>query len=87
MLGTNDLQIKYNKDASDIIKDLLWYEDIIKEQFNDLDDRKKYFNDCKMPKIFYIISANFNESLIFNEKSYLERKKVIEYFKKTLKKD
>lgn len=79
MLGTNDLQIKYNKTAKTIIKDLLWYEDCLKNQFEDLDDQKKYFNN-KMPEILYILPANFNEPLIFNEKSQKARTKIIDYF-------
>lgn len=79
MLGTNDLQVKYNRNSSDIIADLLWYRDNINEQFNDLDDRKKYFNE--MPKIYYILPANFSDTSIFNDKSHVERQKVIDFFR------
>lgn len=80
MLGTNDLQMKYNKSADSIIKDLLWYQECIKQQFDDIDDRKKYFVDNKMPKIYYILPPNFNEPLIFNEQSSLARESIINYF-------
>lgn len=58
-LGTNDLQVKYNKSSDDIINDLLWYKDIILEQYNDLDDRLKYFND-KEPRIIYLLPPKFD---------------------------
>ena len=34
-LGTNDLQIKYNKKSKDIINDLLWYKNKLEESFAD----------------------------------------------------
>lgn len=82
-LGTNDLQLKYNKTSEKIINDLLWYKDKLEESFNDLEDRKKYFND-KMPKIIYILPINFdyqaNASAIFNEECERKRQKIIKYF-------
>lgn len=84
-LGTNDLQLKYNKSSDKIIEDLLWYTDIIKNLYDDLDDRKKYFIDEKMPEIIYLLPINFdyknNASMIFDEKSEEKRKKIISYFK------
>lgn len=83
MLGTNDLQVKYNKSSDMIIADLLWYEDCIKRQFEDADDRKKYFVDEHMPHIVYILPCNFSDTLVFNDKSHIERKKIIDFFKKS----
>ncbi|MCI8778838.1 MAG: hypothetical protein HFI87_06795 [Bacilli bacterium] len=83
-LGTNDLQLKYNKSSEKIINDLLWYKDMLEESFNDVDDRKKYFND-KMPKIIYILPINFdyqkNASGIFDYECERKRQEIIEYFK------
>lgn len=76
-LGTNDLQIKYNKDANMIIKDLLWYEEILKESYN-TDDKDKYFNN--FPKIIYILPFNFKDDIIFNQEKEIERQKIIKYF-------
>lgn len=81
MLGTNDLQKKYNKSKDDIINDLLWYEDTIKKQFEDIDDRKKYFVNNSMPKIVYILPANFTDDFVFDKKSHDTRLEVIKYFK------
>ena len=84
-LGTNDLQIKYNKKSKDIINDLLWYKNKLEESFTDEEDKIKYFNN-KMPKIIYILPINFdykvNASVIFNEESEEKRQEIIEYFKK-----
>ena len=67
-LGSNDLQIKYNKDYKDIIKDLLWYkEELIEDNSNLLH---------KMP-------INFKYGLtqpLFNKNSEEKRKKIIKYF-------
>ena len=83
-LGTNDLQIKYNKNSDDIISDLLWYKETISNCFDDLDDRKKYFVDEKMPRRIYILPFSFdykeNASVIFTEEKELERQKIIKYF-------
>ena len=84
-LGTNDLQIKYDKSVSDIIDDLLWYRNVIEESYNDLEDRKKYFVNNKMPTIIYILPINFdyklNASVVFNEESEQKRQTIIKYFK------
>ena len=80
-LGTNDLQLKYSKNSDMIIKDLLWYNDIIKESYNDIEDRKKYFVDEQMPKFIYILPCNFDcIDDIFDESKELERQKIIKYF-------
>ena len=83
-LGTNDLQIKYDRNVEDIISDLLWYKEIIKVQYNDLEDRKKYFKDGKMPRIIYILPPNFDykdrASIVLNENSEKKRKEIINYF-------
>ena len=84
-LGTNDLQIKYNKTAQQIIDDLNWYKEELEKSFEDLEDRKKYFAD-KFPKIIYILPINFdykvNASVVFNEKSESKRQEIIKYFSK-----
>ena len=83
-LGTNDLQIKYNKNSNDIINDLLWYKKTIEEMYEDEEDRKKYFKNNKMPKILFILPCNFDfkdgASVIFNEEKDKERQKIIKYF-------
>ena len=83
-LGTNDLQIKYNKSEYDINKDLLWYKKILEEMYN-TDNKDKYFNN-KFPKIIYILPFNFdykeNASIIFSQEKEEERQKIIEYFNK-----
>ena len=74
-LGTNDLQVKYNKNSGDIINDLLWYKDNILEQFKDLNDRLKYFNN-KLPRIIYVLPPKFDLKKcdgLFNENSERER--------------
>lgn len=84
-LGTNDLQIKYNKKSKDIINDLLWYKNKLEESFEDEEDKIKYFNN-KMPKIIYILPINFdykvNASVIFDEECEEKRQEIIKYFKK-----
>ena len=84
MLGTNDLQAKYNRDSSSIISDLLWYKNTICKQFSDIDDRKKYFVNEKLPKFIYILPANFTDTFVFNETSHKSRLEIIDYFKKNL---
>lgn len=85
-LGTNDLQKKYNKSSKKIIEDLLWYQKVLEESYEDLEDRKKYFVSQKMPKIIYILPINFdykvNASVIFDEKSEKKRQDIITYFSK-----
>ena len=85
-LGTNDLQLKYNKNSNMIIDDLIWYSDSIKKCYEDLDDRKKYFVNEQLPKIIYILPFNFdykkNASVIFDENKEIERQKIIQYFLK-----
>lgn len=82
-LGTNDLQIKYNKDSNMIIYDLLWYKKQIENMYSDEDDRNKYL-DSKMPKILYILPFNFDykekAAIIFNKEKEEERIKIIKYF-------
>lgn len=85
-LGTNDLQVKYNKDAKDIINDLIWYRQVIEDCYQDLDDREKYFVANKLPKYIYILPINFdykkNAKDIFDENSEKKRQDIIDYFKK-----
>ncbi len=83
-LGTNDLQIKYNKLSNTIKEDLLWYKKSIELLFSDLDDRKKYFFNETMPRIIYILPINFdyknNAKEVFNENSEIERRKLHQIF-------
>lgn len=83
-LGTNDLQLKYNKTSEKIISDLLWYKEKIEESFSDCEDRKKYFNN-KMPKIIYILPINFdykvNAKEIFDDECEKKRQEIIKFFK------
>lgn len=85
-LGTNDLQIKYEQTAQDIINSLLEYEKKINALYEDLDDRKKFFVNEKMPRIIYIMPPNFDymgsASVILDEKSEEKRREIIAYFEK-----
>lgn len=85
MLGTNDLQIKYNKSTNQIIQDLLWYYQIIFEEFQNEENQKKFFVNCLMPKFLFVLPANFdyieNAKLIFNKESEIKRQQIIKYFK------
>jgi len=82
-LGTNDLQMGYKKESKKVIEDILWYEKILKESYEDIDDKKKYFNN-KFPKIIYILPTNFDykdrASIIFDEDSNNKRKDIVKYF-------
>ncbi len=87
-LGTNDLQIKYNKGYEEIISDLVWYKEIVKEIFEDLDDRRKYFVNETIPNFIYILPVNFdyikNASIIFDVNSENKRKLIIQEFNKKI---
>ena len=77
-LGTNDLQVKYNRSSDDIINDLLWYKDTVVDQFNDPDNICKYFNN-ELPRIIYILPPMFDISKsdgIFNDNSEKNRLKL-----------
>ena len=88
-LGTNDLQIKYQKMKDKIIEDLLWYKKQIEESYADLEDQKKYFNDKKLPEIIYILPINFDyqdkASVIFDKESEEKRQQIIKEFQKDKK--
>lgn len=90
MLGTNDLQVKYNKTTQEIIDNLLWYETIIKKEYEDIDNQKKYFKNKKIPEIIYILPANFDyketAKEIFDYNSEVKRQEIINYFQKNVKK-
>ncbi len=87
-LGTNDLQIKYNKSSESIINDLLWYTNIIKESFADLEDRQKYFVNNRLPQIYYLLPPNFdyqnNAKDVLNAESEQKRQEIIKYFQKNV---
>jgi len=84
-LGTNDLQIKYDKSTSKIIDDLLWYTDIIEKEYEEEDNKKKYFKNEKTPEIIYILPTHFKtinrDNPIFNRNSEIKRQQIIESFK------
>lgn len=88
-LGTNDLQLKYNKNYDKIISDLSWYKNAICEMFEDLDDRKKYFVNETLPKFVYILPVNFdymeNAKVIFDINCEEKRKLIIEKFSNQVK--
>lgn len=77
-LGTNDLQLKYQKSGRKIVDDLVWYKNNILEQYADIDDQKKYFVNGKLPRIIYILPTKFDyqggASGIFDEESEEIRK-------------
>lgn len=82
-LGTNDLQLKYNKTKTQIIEDLKWYQEQIELEFED--DSLKYFNR-KMPKIYYLMPINFDYmEYFFDESSEKKRQEIIKYFKDSKK--
>ena len=76
--------MKYNKTSSDIINDLLWYTSVLKEMIEDIDDKKKYFVNGKLPEILYILPVNFdylvNANMIFNKEKEVQRQEIIKYF-------
>lgn len=84
-LGTNDLQIKYDRETCNIVDDLLWYKDIIEKEFEDEDNKIKYFKDKKLPKIIYILPTHFKvinrDNPIFNDNSEIKRQQIIKSFK------
>ena len=90
-LGTNDLQLKYNKSYDKILKDLLWYKEIIANMYEDLEDRKKYFVNESMPQIIYILPINFdyieNAKIIFDKNCEEKRQKIIQEFPKYVDSD
>lgn len=83
-LGTNDLQLRYDKSSDEVIQSLKWYKEAILLQFEDLEDRKKYFVNETLPRIIYIMPANFdylgNASVIFNFQSEEKRQEIIKCF-------
>lgn len=84
-LGTNDLQIKYDRETCNIVDDLLWYKDIIEQEFMDNDNKRKYFKDSKLPEIIYILPTHFEtinrDNPIFDKNSEIKRNQIIESFK------
>lgn len=89
-LGINDLQIKYNKSYEDIYSYLLWYTKVIEEDFSDEDNQGKYYVNKKMPKIIYILPANFNSNSrlkefgVLDEISEEKRQKLIKLLKENV---
>lgn len=83
MLGTNDLQLKYNKSSDKIISDLLWYKKTVEEEFADVENQNKYFKN-KMPNFIYILPIPFDYEGgafgIFDSNSDIKRKQIISYF-------
>ncbi len=78
-LGTNDLQIKYNRTLEELYDDLMWYKNEIGNISNDEDDCKKLLNN-KLPKLFYILHVNFDyegeAKIIFDNSRESIRKKL-----------
>lgn len=83
-LGTNDLQIKYDRDSGYIIDDLLWYKDILEQEYADEDNKNKYFKKEKLPEIIYILPTHFTtvrrDNPIFNNHSEIKRQQIIKSF-------
>ena len=78
-LGTNDLQLKYNKSSIKIIEDLKWYQETILRVYKE--KSLKYFNN-QLPKIYYIMPINFEYiDYIFDESCEEKRKDIIKFFK------
>lgn len=90
MLGTNDLQIKYNKTSKEIVDNLLWYEKVIEQEYEDVENQKKYFKNGKLPEVIYILPVNFdyqkNAKEIFDYQSEIKRQEIIKYFEENNKK-
>jgi len=83
-LGTNDLQIKYDRETEKIVNDLNWYSNIIEQEFQDDDNKKKYFVNENRPKIIYLLPTHFNikrDNPIFNKNSEIKRQQIIKAFK------
>lgn len=73
-LGTNDCKREFNRTAVEIVKDLLWYTEKTREiarQFS-----------MSMPKILYLLPANFTESEYFEGNATL-RNEIIAGMKKS----
>lgn len=53
-LGTNDIKIKYGRNAQQIVEDLLWYETTTQRVMERFDEQ--------FPRIIYILPGNFMSS-------------------------
>jgi len=82
-LGTNDLQIKYQRSASEIVNDLLWYKKHVESEYQEKENRCKYFRKG-MPRIIFILPPNFDynrkDNPVFDEKSEEKRKEIQKIF-------
>ena len=68
-LGTNDLQIYFEKSSDIIIDDLLWYNKTIKEKDRNI-------------KVYYLLPSNFDYiDYVFNDESNDKRLDIYKYFK------
>ena len=78
-LGTNDLQIKYKQTCKQVYSSLLWYKKVLEDEYKDIDNKQKYFNN-NFPKIIYILPPNFDyqqrASHLFNEASERKRNNI-----------
>lgn len=87
-LGTNDLQMKYNVSAKEIIDNLKWYKQIIQELYSDMEDRKKYFYQDTFPRFIYILPPNIDfengAKNIFDKESNFKREEIIQYFQENI---
>ena len=81
-LGTNDLQNRYNRNANEIYKDLMWYKEKVDDIYRVNEYKTRFFNK-NIPKFIFIIPGMFDYEIVSNLYSYeseLERKKLIEIF-------
>lgn len=87
-LGTNDLQLKYNRNSNEIINDILWYKQVVSELYEDEEDRKKFFVNETMPEYIFVLPINFDYNGgaegIFDANSENIRQEIITYFKENI---
>ena len=78
-LGTNDLQLKYNKSSIQVIEDLKWYQQTILKLYSE--KSLKFFNN-KLPDIYYLLPINFDYiDNMFDKTCEEKRQDIIKYFK------
>lgn len=84
-LGSNDLQIKYERNAEQIYQDLMWYKKIVDDIYSIPKYKQRFFK--QMPKFIYVLPGNFDyqndAKELFDYSCELERKKLFKLFKKS----
>ena len=69
---------------------MLWYEKVIEQEYEDVENQKKYFKNGKLPEVIYILPVNFdyqkNAKEIFDYQSEIKRQEIIKYFEENNKK-